>query len=328
MKLSLVKADGVSETLADVPVPEKFYNRLSTGIPAIDLVFGGEEMPGILPGSCTLFTGTPGAGKSTMSLQLADALQRVAGQRVLYNANEESKAMLKMAADRIGIRGQFQVSQKDQVDALIAYVLEAGIQVLIQDSLQTLDDGDLHGFRLWQTVMRKLVRLSKDHDVTVITIGQVTKGGTFAGPQALAHEADVDARLTKDKESGNRILCIEKNRFGPAGIPFEFVLTGHGLDFRAVQQAEQGQAAKPKREERKDAIKAAIQAELVKGELLSAYDYERLGGGCSGGLFRNLLFETCQAMAREGHNIMETKVEGRLHYFLEVEPSFMERILS
>lgn len=327
MKLSLVKADGTSNKLADVEVPDKFYNRLSTGIQVIDLIFGGELTPGILPGSCIFFTGTPGAGKSTMSLQLAEALTEVAGKRVLYNANEEHKAMLKMAADRIGIKGNFTVSQRDQIDALIEHVLEAGFDVLVQDSLQTIDDGTLRGFNLWKSVMRKLVRLTKDHDVTVITIGQVTKGGTFAGPQALAHEADVDIRLSRDKESGNRILLLEKNRFGPAGAPFEFVLSGNGLDFRAIQAAEQ-QQSRPKRDERKDTIRGAIRGELMKGEMLSAYDYERLGDGCSGGLFRNLLFETCQAMAREGHNIMETKVEGRLHYFMEIEPSFSERFMS
>ena len=327
MKLSLVKADGMSGRLSDVVVPQKFYNRLSTGIEALDLVFGGELHPGILPGSCVFFTGTPGAGKSTMSLQLADALTEVAEKRVLYNANEEHKAMLKMAADRIGIKGNFAVSQFDQIDVLVQHVLDTGIEVLVQDSLQTVDDADLKGFNLWKSVMRKLVRLSKDHDVTVITIGQVTKGGTFAGPQALAHEADVDARLSRDKESGNRVLLLEKNRFGPAGEPFEFVLTGHGLDFRAVQVVEQ-QKPQGKREERKEVVRAAIRAELMKGEMLSAYDYERLGGGCSGGLFRCLLFETCQAMAREGHNIMETKHEGRLHYFMEAESSAPERFMS
>lgn len=321
MMLSLVKADDRSGELADVEVPSKFYNRDKTGIEAVDKIFGGVDMPGILPGSCTLFTGTPGAGKSTMSLQLSDALQRVAGRKVLYNANEESLAMLKMAADRIGVRGRYKVSQKGQVDALIAHVLETGTEVLVQDSLQTLEDGQLHGFRLLRTVCRKLVRLSKDHDVTVIMIGQVTKGGGFAGPMALAHEVDVHAHLSTDKESGNRVMVLTKNRFGPANEPYEFMLTARGLDFRPVEAAEQKQqqeAGMSRQAERRGDVKTVIREKLLAGEMLSGYCFERLGVDCSGGFWRGMLRLVCQEMAKEGFTIMEAKVEGRLHNFLEV----------
>lgn len=319
MSLTLVKGDEAANTLASVQVPAKFYNRLKTGNDIIDSLFGGDEMPGILPGSCVMATGTPGAGKTTFMLQLADSLSITEGRTLLYNANEESQAMVKMAADRIKIKGQFQIAQIHEVDALIRHVLDQGVEVLVQDSLQTLQDGTLSGQRLLKSVCRKLVRLSKDHDVTVFFIGQVTKGGTAAGPMALVHEVDAHMHLGRDKETGNRILCLEKNRFGPAGIPYEFMLSAHGLDFKPADRPAEAAGAAPvsRQAERKNEVQTLIRQQLEAGNMLSGYCFERLGVDCSGGYWRGMLRLVVEQLKREGRAIGEARVDGRLHNFLE-----------
>lgn len=322
MTLTLVKGDEKTELLATVTVPAKFYNRLKTGNDIIDAMFGGDEMPGVLPGACVMATGTPGAGKTTFMLQLADSLSLHEGRVLLYNANEESKPMVKLAADRIKIKGQFQIKQIHDVNKLVEYVLENGIEVLVQDSLQTLSDGQLSGQRLLKSVCRKLVRLSKDHDVTVFVIGQVTKSGHAAGPMALVHEVDVHMHLSRDKESGNRILTLEKNRFGPAGIPYEFMLSAHGLDFKVSETPTVAEAAgivpsESRQVERKKEVMKLIREKLEAGEMLSGYCFERLGVDCSGGYWRGMLRLVCEQMKKEGRNIGELRVDGRLHNFIE-----------
>jgi predicted ATP-dependent serine protease len=322
MTLSLVKGDEKTELLSAVTVPEKFYTRLRTGNDIIDAMFGGDDMPGVLPGACVMATGTPGAGKTTFMLQLADSLSLHEGRVLLYNANEESKPMVKLAADRIKIKGQFQIKQLHDVNQLVQYVLDEGIEVLVQDSLQTLSDGQLSGQRLLKSVCRKLVRLSKDHDVTVFVIGQVTKSGHAAGPMALVHEVDVHMHLSRDKESGNRILTLEKNRFGPAGIPYEFMLSAHGLDFKPSETLTPGAAAAEsagvsRQVERKQEVQKLIREKLERGEMLSGYCFERLGVDCSGGYWRGMLRQVVEQMKREGRAVGEARVDGRLHNFLE-----------
>jgi DNA repair protein RadA/Sms len=63
-------------------------------------VLGG----GVVRGSLVLIGGDPGIGKSTLLLQAARALARVASP-VLYVSAEESAAQVKMRADRLGIVG-------------------------------------------------------------------------------------------------------------------------------------------------------------------------------------------------------------------------------
>ncbi|MBV9234102.1 MAG: AAA family ATPase, partial [Candidatus Eremiobacteraeota bacterium] len=71
-------------------------DRLPTGMPEFDAVLGG----GIVRGSLTLIGGPPGAGKSTLVLQIAT---RVAAHGdVVYVCGEESPAQVRMRAERIG----------------------------------------------------------------------------------------------------------------------------------------------------------------------------------------------------------------------------------
>ena len=65
---------------------DQLKKRCKTGIKFIDDAFGGK---GMTPSVCTLFTGTPGAGKTTLMLQLADSLTRQ-GHVCLFNTAEES----------------------------------------------------------------------------------------------------------------------------------------------------------------------------------------------------------------------------------------------
>ena len=71
--------------------------RVGTGVAEFDRVLGG----GLVRGSLVLLGGEPGIGKSTLLLQVADALA-MAGSRVLYACGEESPAQVKMRAVRLG----------------------------------------------------------------------------------------------------------------------------------------------------------------------------------------------------------------------------------
>jgi predicted ATP-dependent serine protease len=75
--------DGIAfgTSIQDIKVPEILKIRVKTGLRYFDNVLGGE---GFTPSMVTLFTGTPGAGKTTMMLTLANSLQGL-GCQVVFN---------------------------------------------------------------------------------------------------------------------------------------------------------------------------------------------------------------------------------------------------
>ena len=224
----------------DIQVPDALRDRKKTGLDWFDDALGGE---GFVPSSVMMLTGTPGAGKTTMLLQLADAITK-AGHICLYNTGEESLYQVKMVAERLKLKNGFVAGQDTLVTDLLAHAdslrkANPGKQVFIlQDSLQTLDDGKYSdGGTNSMTAVRAVEMLTdwaKANYGVVIFIGQVTKSGDFAGKQTILHAVDVRGRLyiDEDKRSetfGERIWEITKNRFGCNGRSYILGLEKTGL---------------------------------------------------------------------------------------------------
>lgn len=320
-------------TLKDIIVPDKFFHRMKMEVPVLDELFGGAEFPGILPGTSWLLTGHPGAGKSTAALQFADLLQKNAGRNILYNVGEENEFMVAMRANRLGLAGNFGLAKFDDVDELIQACKDTGIEVLFQDSLQSLrTKEEMSAPKTLKAVTKKLVKFAKDEDVTVCIIGHITKGGDFAGPMTIKHDVDIHAHIRLNPDTMAREFMLTKNRFGPAGIPYETNLTAKGLDFQAMslvpeeKEDEKGKSGGGKAGARRDAIKALIKEKLLAGEKISAYCLTRfndpfsnkVGVDCSGGFWRSMLERVRSELAAEGAIIGEADIKNRRHIFIEV----------
>jgi len=318
----LISKNNNAEILKDIVVPKKFYSRIDLGVPILNEVFGGVDMPGILPGTSFLFTGTPGAGKSTMALQLADLFTKNAGRNVLYNIGEENRYMVKLRADRLGLVGNFCIQQIEEVDDLIKFCDDLGVEILFQDSLQTLRDGDLGGNALLKSVTKKLQAWKEHSDVTIFLIGHSTKGGMFAGPNEIKHDVDAHAHLKLNTDTGNRAFELQKNRFGPAAIPYEFSISSSGLDFQAMTVAVDGEDEEKKQTtsraaDRRERICSLIKEKMLAGEKVTGYCFERFEVDCSGGFWRGMLARACKELQNEGHKIGESKLDGRLANYVE-----------
>ena len=100
MKLNVNHAVKRGTNILNVDVPDQLRRRIPSGLPHIDDALGGR---GFTPSMVTLFTGTPGAGKTTLMLEAANALQGK-GATVLFNTAEESLFQLKMTVERLGLR--------------------------------------------------------------------------------------------------------------------------------------------------------------------------------------------------------------------------------
>ena len=344
INVPLVDHSNDVKTLKDIKVPDKFFDRMCLGVQVLDEIFGGSEWPGILPGTSILFTGMPGAGKSTAALQFADLLVQHANRNTLYNVGEENAFMVKMRADRLGITGNFGLSAIEDVDLLINTCKENGVEVLFQDSLQSLriiNHCDKHKFnepdckkcvieaknslprgQMLKAVTKKLHKFGKESDVAVFIIGHITKGGDFAGPMEVKHDVDVHAHIRLNPETMAREFSLTKNRFGPAGIPYECNLTSKGLDFAAMAVAEgdkpdekSGSKASVRREKNEKLIKDA----LLKGEQISAYDtgkFKEFEG--SPGVWRSTLEKVVSSLQAEGHVVSHKLRDSRKHYYVEI----------
>ena len=192
-------------SIQDIKVPSILKKRVATGIDYFDCVLGGE---GFTPSMVTLFTGTPGAGKTTMMLALANSLQGH-GAQVIFNTAEESLYQVKMTANRLRLRE----AHPDRSFFLIV------------DSLQCMSDGHFKNGRITTATAERslglLTSYAKENAVNVIVIGQVTKDGKMAGSNKLKHMVDSHIHLSvesKDEDlRGCRVLETQKNRFGGAG---------------------------------------------------------------------------------------------------------------
>ncbi|MDL2342067.1 MAG: DNA repair protein RadA [Patescibacteria group bacterium] len=201
--------------------------RLKTGMTDVDNVFGG----GIVAGSVNLIAGQPGIGKSTLLLQLAYAV--AAQAPVLYISGEESAYQIGLRAERLGtLRSELQLATSSSADDIAATIANGSYQLVIVDSIQTLQASAISSAAGTVTQITNSTHLitaaAKQSGTAVVLVGHVTKEGAIAGPKVLEHVVDVVLQLEGDRYGGFKILRAVKNRFGStneAGI-FEMVEQG------------------------------------------------------------------------------------------------------
>jgi DNA repair protein RadA/Sms len=191
----------------------KGEQRLPTGLPDVDTVLGG----GFVVGSVSLIAGEPGIGKSTLLLQLADAL--AASQAVLYVSGEESAHQLGLRAERLKAGSKnLQVVTSNSADDIAASITSGQYKLVIVDSIQTINCqavGAATGSVSQITNSTHLLTsAAKQSGTAVIIVGHVTKEGSIAGPKLLEHLVDVVLQLEGDRQGGFKVLRGIKNRYG------------------------------------------------------------------------------------------------------------------
>jgi DNA repair protein RadA/Sms len=197
----------------------------------LNRVLGG----GLVPGSLTLIAGEPGIGKSTLLLQIALLLPKVA---TLYISGEESPEQIRMRAERVGpLHDNFVVLCETDTAAVFPLLREIEPQLVIVDSIQTLSSpfvesgsGSISQIRQCTS---ELMKYAKESGVPVILVGHITKEGTIAGPKVLEHMVDTVLQFEGDRNHLYRLLRAVKNRFGSTNELGIYEMSGIGL--RPVQ---------------------------------------------------------------------------------------------
>ncbi len=309
------------QILSDIVVPQKFYNRIRTGSEVLDAVWGTQDMPGILPGSVNLLTGVPGAGKTTLLIQLIEALAK-AGHSVLYNIGEENPRMFRYTANRLGVVGNFPISVFKDADKLCAYCKENRVEVLVQDSLQSLNVAGIDNRKTAEVkAAQRLIELGRTCGTTVLLVGQITKGGVFSGAQQIQHDVDVHGHMTLDRRTGNRLFQMHKNRFGVAMVPYEMQMSANGISMTPAGDAPSGTGT-GRVAQRREATLEVIKRLMLEGKRVSGYSHETepdlMELNIQGGFMRAMLRLACGELSAEGHVIKSEVINRREQWYVEI----------
>jgi DNA repair protein RadA/Sms len=204
--------------------------RVVTGNTEFDRVLGG----GLVPGSLVLLGGEPGIGKSTLLLQIAQALQKK-NRRVLYISGEESAQQIKMRAERLGSEdaGEIFLLAESSLEAILGAVDDVRPTDIVVDSIQTTFSESLDSapgsISQVRHVAAQFLALAKTRHLPVFLIGHVTTDGSLAGPKALEHIVDTVLYFEGERHHNHRIVRAVKNRFGAANEVGVFEMTSRGL---------------------------------------------------------------------------------------------------
>ncbi len=216
-----------SKALSEIVADEEV--RLVTGISELDRVLGG----GIVKGSVVLLSGDPGIGKSTILLQVCNALQNNA--KILYVSGEESAVQLKLRANRLGVvSDNISIMTETDTQSVCDYININKPDLVVIDSIQTMQIPELQSSSGSIVQVREstnlLLRTGKGLNIPILIVGHVNKGGDIAGPKVMEHIVDTVLYFEGERNQSYRILRSIKNRFGSTNEIGVFEMTESGLN--------------------------------------------------------------------------------------------------
>lgn len=207
--------------LSNVPkTPKREIKRLDVGL--MNDVVGG----GLVEGSVTLLGGSPGVGKTTLLMQLADSILSRHTERddtVLFAQNDVPPEELLGVSKRVG------AEHIDRIELLDAFGDSEALEIILGKVSETLPlitlidcalDRVLHG----DAIVRRCLDVARQTGTTFViayTWDAEGRNKTFDTGYAAATCCLV---LEMDCETGVRMLYSTKNRNGPAPVEMRLVM--------------------------------------------------------------------------------------------------------
>jgi DNA repair protein RadA/Sms len=221
-----VVTTGESDTIMAEEVKVEPHNRVLSGV--WDPILS--EPPGTVVTGAYLMGGSPGAGKSTLSLQYASALCEVRDGECLYIATEEALSEITLRMHRLGIapNKRFRFMRQSTYDpGRWESIFSAHPpKLFLLDSISGLTE-DVHA---QVRICSFLKKMSIKHQAPSLIIAHITKQDDFAGLLKLQHTVDALLGLQLVGAEGEvRSLKAYKNRFGPTSRDVKLLMGQDGL---------------------------------------------------------------------------------------------------
>jgi DNA repair protein RadA/Sms len=221
--------------LSDAKLSE--LNRIRTGI--VDCCFGGEIDStgkiigrGVAQTAVVLMGGDPGAGKTTLCLQLSDIFAGIFKREVLYIANEQHAPELKETAKRLELRHNNLIRI---VKAMGGVSHDIGTLLLHYKPCLTILDSVTKWSGEDMAAAVVICQRLKDYTIRLgaptIVINQVTKSGDHSGLNKMQHAVDATMlfEILGDNPGDPRRLSVRKNRNGIAPVYQYYEMVTLGL---------------------------------------------------------------------------------------------------
>lgn len=221
--------DKNSESKCIVNIKSGEHERYNTGIKELNRVLGG----GLVRGSLTLISGSPGIGKSTLLLQSANNIAEKYG-KVLYVSGEESEEQIKMRSDRLKVASNnLFVLSEINMEVILNQIEQLQPMFVIIDSIQTIFKPSIASAPGSVSQVREcaneIMRTGKLKGISFFIVAHVTKQGELAGPRVLEHMVDSVLSFEGERTEEFRILRTIKNRFGTTSEIGVFEMNEEGL---------------------------------------------------------------------------------------------------
>ena len=252
----LIDADGfsvlpITSIGLDHTAPDE---RISTGVPRLDTMLGGE---GVYRGSSILLSGTAGTGKTSLSAHFADAACR-RGEKVLYFAFEESPSQLMRNMRSIGVDLEPHV-RKGLLKFVATRPSFSGLEMHLTMIHKHVNDVDprlvvvdpISNFIRAGTenetgaMLVRLIDFLKSRQITAVMTNLVHGDREFGDHSDASISSLIDTWiLLRDIELGgerNRGLYVLKSRgMSHSNQIREFLLTRDGIELRDVYVGPEG----------------------------------------------------------------------------------------
>jgi circadian clock protein KaiC len=227
--------------------------RISTGIPRLDTMLGGQ---GVYRGSSVLISGTAGTGKTSLAAHLVDAAC-ARGERCLYFAYEESESQIVRNLRSIGLdlapwtkKGLLRFhAMRPSAYGLEMHLatLHKGVnefepRMVVVDPISTfIGTGSA---REAESLLTRVIDFLKGRQITAV-FTSLTHGGQYLEGTQSGISSLIDTWiLLRDIELGgerNRGLYILKSRgMAHSNQVREFLLTDHGIELMDVYVGPEG----------------------------------------------------------------------------------------
>jgi predicted ATP-dependent serine protease len=262
MKLGIEKS--AFTRVSDIQIPDIFYRRMKTGVAEFDDMFG----EGILPGSAFTITAQAGCGKTTLLLQLMEALANN-GYDVGYASGEENQYQLAFTCKRLNVKS-VQIANETDVDILAKAMQD--LDVLVIDSFQALSTRNkLNHAELERYAVTTLINAAKANECALFFIMHLTKDGKLKGSTLVPHAVDVNVQIMMDDEGDEqeRVISFYKNRFG-ATLDYSASMTSHGFQLSGKREVTHAPSKKARKKSLENKIMAMDPPNITKNGIMKS----------------------------------------------------------
>ena len=199
------------KALSDIVLDEEF--KYLSEYPEFDRVLGS----GLVKGSVTLISGSPGIGKSTLLLQILNSYASLGS--VLYVSGEESIYQIRQRSIRLNIHSpNLHVLAETEIEAIEGAIAHLNPKVVIIDSIQTISAESIGSSSGSSSQIKeactRFIHIAKNQGIPFFIVGHVTKDGKIAGPKLLEHMVDTVLNFEGESENDYRMIRTAKNRYG------------------------------------------------------------------------------------------------------------------